>query len=149
MKEYQLNWLKESGKSIEWLRSAFENGFDIHHLDGNHNNNNPNNLVLIYTRDHMMIHTGVKTLQRMTPCEWVDNKEYYEKKTDLGKKGYNLRKEKLKWGEIAERLNSDISSVYNATRMYAEYRDLPWFFFKKNKIKTNSEYLKKHGVYVK
>ncbi len=33
-------------------------GFDVHHVDGDHENNLPDNLVLIEHRDHFMLHSG-------------------------------------------------------------------------------------------
>lgn len=31
-------------------------GFHIHHVDGDHSNNHPNNLALIWGEDHLMLH---------------------------------------------------------------------------------------------
>lgn len=39
-------------------------GFDVHHLDGDHENNDPANLVLIEHTDHMMMHDG-RTMGRL------------------------------------------------------------------------------------
>jgi hypothetical protein len=39
-------------------------GFDVHHLDGDHANNEPANLVLIEHTDHMAIHGG-RTMGRL------------------------------------------------------------------------------------
>lgn len=33
-------------------------GFDVHHIDGDHGNNCPLNLVLIEHTDHMALHNG-------------------------------------------------------------------------------------------
>lgn len=38
-------------------------GFDVHHIDGNKENNNPDNLVLIEHADHMRLH-GMGTVLR-------------------------------------------------------------------------------------
>jgi len=45
---------------MDWLRFVLKAGFDIHHLDGDHDNNVPENLVLIEHVDHMRLH-GAKT----------------------------------------------------------------------------------------
>lgn len=40
-------------------------GFDVHHLDGSHDNNDPKNLVLIDGADHMMLHNGSARFSRV------------------------------------------------------------------------------------
>ena len=57
MKDYHKAWLAAHPERSEaWLRECFRDGFDVHHLDGNHQNNDPANLVLIEHVDHMRIH---------------------------------------------------------------------------------------------
>lgn len=43
-------------RSAEWLDRMVEEGFEVHHLDHNHANDEPANLVLIEGRDHMRLH---------------------------------------------------------------------------------------------
>lgn len=43
-------------RSERWLRARLSDGFDVHHMDGNPQNNDPDNLVLIEHDDHMRIH---------------------------------------------------------------------------------------------
>lgn len=57
LKEYHLSWLSVHPEYDElWLKSALKMGFDIHHIDCDRDNNNPNNLLLIECRDHMALH---------------------------------------------------------------------------------------------
>lgn len=50
-------WLMAHGqRSRAWLVERLADGFDVHHIDGNHQNNAPQNLVLIEHWDHMMLH---------------------------------------------------------------------------------------------
>jgi len=50
-------WLSaHPDRSEDWLRDMFSEGFDIHHVDGDHHNNTPLNLVLIEAVDHMRLH---------------------------------------------------------------------------------------------
>jgi hypothetical protein len=57
MKQYHENWLEaHPHRTREWLEAKCKDGFDIHHLDGNHDNNDPGNLVLIEASDHMRLH---------------------------------------------------------------------------------------------
>lgn len=45
-------------------------GFDIHHMDGDHDNNDPANLVLIEHTDHMRLH-GMTGLGRVAMMHTV------------------------------------------------------------------------------
>lgn len=61
MKEYHYIWLNEHpNRTAEWLKDKLMDGFHIHHIDGNHENNNESNLVLIDGADHFLIHNGKK-----------------------------------------------------------------------------------------
>lgn len=63
---YQNVWLSaHPERSSEWLIERLKDGFDIHHLDGDHENNDPSNLVLIECGDHMMLHNGKKRFSRV------------------------------------------------------------------------------------
>jgi hypothetical protein len=56
-KEYHLVWLaSHPHRTAAWLRERMADGFDIHHLDRNHENNEPTNLVLVEHTDHMRLH---------------------------------------------------------------------------------------------
>lgn len=69
LKEYHLNWLiAHPHRTQEWLADKLKDGFDIHHLDGDHSNNSKENLVLIDHSDHMYLHgMNLGTLGRMAP----------------------------------------------------------------------------------
>lgn len=50
-------WLAaHPGRSAEWLAERLADGFHVHHLDGDHGNDDPANLVLIEAADHMRLH---------------------------------------------------------------------------------------------
>lgn len=67
MKPHHEAWLTaHPERSADWLREKLREGFDIHHLDGNHDNNDPSNLVLIDGSDHMRLHGG-RMLRRLGP----------------------------------------------------------------------------------
>lgn len=62
LKPYHLAWLEDHPwRSKEWLLERLADGFDIHHLDGNHDNDAPSNLVLIDHADHLMLHADGKS----------------------------------------------------------------------------------------
>lgn len=45
-------------RTAEWLLARLADGFDVHHINGDHEDNAPSNLVLIECGDHMMLHSG-------------------------------------------------------------------------------------------
>lgn len=65
MKAHHIAWLAaHPHRSEAWLRERLADRFDVHHLDGNHENNDPLNLVLIESADHLMLHGG-RALRRI------------------------------------------------------------------------------------
>jgi len=55
--EHHQKWLERHPERSEtWLRERIRDGFDVHHIDGDHANNAPENLVLIDHGDHMRLH---------------------------------------------------------------------------------------------
>lgn len=65
LKPYHMIWLAVHPRRTEaWLRARLSEGFTVHHLDLNHDNNDPKNLALIEGRDHMMIHSGGRPMLR-------------------------------------------------------------------------------------
>lgn len=54
---YHVAWLKvHPWRTADWLREKMREGFHIHHVDGDHSNDDPSNLVLIDGDDHMALH---------------------------------------------------------------------------------------------
>lgn len=67
LQNYHLIWLQNNSTlTEEWLRTKLKEGFDIHHIDGNHFNDSFDNLVLIYHPDHMRLHGMNFSLNRIT-----------------------------------------------------------------------------------
>lgn len=63
MESYHIAWLSaHPERTTEWLSDRLKDGFHVHHMDGNHSNDEPRNLVLIESGDHMMIHNGSSRL---------------------------------------------------------------------------------------
>ena len=57
LQAYHRSWLEvHPDRDAAWLKEKLSEGFDVHHLDGDHHNNEPANLVLIETVDHMRLH---------------------------------------------------------------------------------------------
>jgi hypothetical protein len=60
--DYHTIWLqKHPNRTKEWLQERLADGFSIHHVDGNHANNSPDNLLLIEDTDHMSLHGRLGT----------------------------------------------------------------------------------------
>lgn len=57
LQEYHWVWLRlHPNRSVEWLQERMKDGFDIHHIDGDHLNNDGRNLILVECLDHMRLH---------------------------------------------------------------------------------------------
>ena len=79
-------------RDVEWLLRMAKEGFDIHHIDGDHENDDPLNLVLIEHRDHFMLHSGKRqALGRLSnrvepvnrpPCWWDERPAKYIRPTE-------------------------------------------------------------------
>lgn len=60
LQSYHLAWLSSHPeRDILWLRAKLQEGFHVHHLDGDHYNDDPPNLLLIDGVDHLRLH-GLK-----------------------------------------------------------------------------------------
>jgi hypothetical protein len=67
LRPHHVAWLSVNPhRSETWLREMFRHGFQIHHLDGDHANNDPQNLLLINHQDHMSLHGVVKRVRPKT-----------------------------------------------------------------------------------
>ncbi len=65
MQLYHYLWLcAHPDRADTWLRDRLADGFDIHHIDGDHANAAPRNLALIEHSDHFMLHGG-RALRRV------------------------------------------------------------------------------------
>lgn len=81
MQRYHKVWLRaHPHRTREWLSERLKDGFEIHHWDGDSNNDAPENLILIEVFDHRKLHG-----QRL--------KVFFPYKTDmyLGEIAYHAR----------------------------------------------------------
>jgi len=116
-------------------------GFEVHHVDGNHQNNDPGNLVLIEVADHVRLHRGqlataLAHKKRASPKRRVPpnaglskaRKKVRERWKTIGSTAYETRKaEGLSWLKISRRLGSacQVDTMMAATE-YARVNNLPW-----------------------
>ncbi len=116
LQSYHFAWLgAHQDRTQEWLEERLKDGFHIHHLDGNHDNDDPGNLVLIEGGDHFRLHGGrIKFVPKKKRPAWI------------GEKAYDLRMSGLGWKSIREQVKC--GSAYSAAKRYAEDNGLPWVF---------------------
>jgi hypothetical protein len=91
---HHLAWLAvHPDRSEEWLKTKLSEGFDVHHLDGDHFNNDPANLVLIDHADHMMLHGANKLVRlgrKKRPSRRPPNRKLSRKQVDKILNDYRL-----------------------------------------------------------
>ena len=128
MKPYHYAWLmRHPERTSDWLKERLKDGFDVHHVDFDHGNNDPTNLVLIECGDHMMIHGS--NISRIDTA-LRQREEESRNKIELGKVIYEKRMAGLTWREcfmfatgLDDSVNGGSRAVYVARR-YDESADL-------------------------
>lgn len=124
---HHIAWLSNHPhRTSEWLRRMTKEGFDVHHLDGDHSNNNPLNLVLVDHLDHMRLHKAGKTFNRML----FEKKEKKNKRDFvMGRRAYLLRNNGFSWEQardiIKERYGVD-KNIYSRAKKYSKMHNWPW-----------------------
>jgi len=107
-----------------WLQQAIDAGFDVHHVDEDHSNNEPDNLVLIERSDHMRLHRGGAPVRDVHT--WEESKE----RVKLGQEAYRLRKEGGDtWKAIGVQLgyeDNPATSALGVAARYASYHKMQW-----------------------
>lgn len=57
LQSYHLAWLSvHPSRTTDWLTRMMAEGFHVHHVDGDHSNDEPSNLILIEGDDHLRLH---------------------------------------------------------------------------------------------
>ena len=141
MKAHHLAWLKaHPERTAAWLGQAFEQGFEVHHLDENHDNDHPENLVLIEHTDHFKIHHNWETTEnsgvRKAPIgHWLSSEELEARiagKLAKGEKAYRLKVEapEKTWKQIGFEIGYDGKRVVMKTiaiaKQWALYHGKKW-----------------------
>lgn len=119
---YHLAWLKAHPyRSAEWLADRLADGFHVHHMDGDHANDAPSNLILLEGGDHMRLHGGGFNPSTMLPRN-------SDARLVEGKSAYDLRASGLSWYEVASAydLNTSRETYVRKAKSYAAANDLPW-----------------------
>ncbi len=114
LESYHYVWLSvHSHRTAEWLRARLKDGFDIHHIDGDHSNDASTNLVLIDGGDHLMLHNGstrlwrVKGVKKPMICD-----------AEVGEASYTYRRVGHCWACVAILLNRPQSYCLRHTKLW-------------------------------
>lgn len=113
-----------------WFLARLEEGFDVHHIDADHTNNDPDNLVLIETTDHHRLHgrrlLGLPRLER-TAARHKAQAEAAEKRREAGELAFTLRVTGMGWWKIAKECGlANEAETRLAGQEYAQRNGYPW-----------------------
>lgn len=122
-KDYRQIWADKYKKDSLWMEQASENGFHVHHVDGDRDNNDPDNLMMIFKGDHMLLH-NLKRWAAHDGEKWVTQEELMEAKKLKGQRAYEERLKGKTWIEI--KLTTDIGNPLLAAKQYATHHSKPW-----------------------
>lgn len=129
METYHHVWLQQHPDRTEnWLAERLGDGFAIHHIDGNHANDEPSNLVLIDAGDHWFIHSGLKPRLRRLPFHKLAKYPRRPRAATLafGKIAYRCSQDGRTWTSIGTSHDVHFNTARNAACVYAKYNKLPW-----------------------
>lgn len=121
LQSYHYAWLSiHQDRTEDWLRDKMAEGFDIHHVDGDHYNDAPSNLILIDALDHMRLHGA--NLNRLLRSG--------RKNDGLGIVAYELKTDQRSWSSIGRELFPKsvrpASLARGRAKDYAEGNGLPF-----------------------
>lgn len=133
LQSYHKAWLsKHPERDARWLQTKLSEGFDVHHLDGDHSNDDPANLVLIESGDHADLH-GIPLKRRLSDGKdgrrAIRSQMSEARKADC-KRAYEAKTRETTWREIATDLA--LAGVDPPTRAralaeaHAYANGLPW-----------------------
>ena len=136
MKSYHAVWLEaHPDRSESWLKERLLDGFDIHHIDGDRENNAPENLVLIEAVDHLRLHgrpdmlvVNLRTKARARAqalSEAIDEsaRATYEAAVRLCQtEGY----ERGLWRKVAEQVGVEYRLAMPRAKRWALANDMLW-----------------------
>lgn len=125
LSEHRRVWLEVHPERDEaWLRRMGKEGFDVHHIDGDHRNNDPANLVLVEHRDHFMLHSGKRPkLHRVQQGATRGAK----RRDEVGEAAYVLRcGQRLTWGGVGHSLKVGDAYASACAKHHALKNGLEW-----------------------
>ena len=125
LEPYHVIWLSvHPQRSENWLRDKLSDGFDIHHVDGDHSNNDPNNLVLIEHRDHFMLHGGRPKFVRS--AKPGPRKRAPNKRLKIGQRAYYWYRNGASWEKAAYEIGCSSDHVRKAAKEWCLENNVNW-----------------------
>jgi len=77
---YHRVWLAcHPEKDEAWLRARLREGFQVHHVDGEHGNDAAGNLMLVYWKDHFRYHNGLRRIGEKPQTRTEESRRYRAK----------------------------------------------------------------------
>lgn len=133
---YHHAWLSaHPARTFEWLRERIADGFHIHHVDGDHGNNDPANLILIEGADHIGLHASLRggvvrwRERQRKPKVAIDDggAEIYAAKSNDSRAWKDFAKSHFGGVKPYEAIWSDIGlGLQSKARKYAKCNGLVW-----------------------
>lgn len=128
MEAYHRVWLAAHPERTEsWLLDRLKDGFDIHHIDGDHSNNTVGNLVLIECSDHLMLHGANRKMSRIIR---VHQTALSAERLAEGEKAYRLYSPHSGWVGVAIAMgvtrHNGTHAVMASARRFAKATGAKW-----------------------
>ena len=105
-------------------------------MDGDHDNNDPDNLVLIWGPDHADLHSGPP---RSHDRPWKSEEDIAQEKETAGQQAYELRLQQIAWGQMG------IPNALLVAKFYAKKNGLEWPLRVRTKKEVNTAALVEDG----
>ena len=127
MAKYHYVWLESHREYDEnWLAQALSAGFDIHHVDGDHDNNDPANLIMVEKSDHQKLHGNHALFCHKDRNNWDD----HNKRVKMGEQAYRLRESGMPWASVGKQLGyrelRATACALSVAKAYANYHEKEW-----------------------
>lgn len=132
LRPYHLAWLSiHPERTAEWLSARLADGFDIHHMDGDHLNDEPENLALVESGDHLRVHNRGGFRRILAEAKERVDEERAGRRARWGLWAYRKRERGFSWGELdwVVKAGAGLRCRAAAEQMAwlaAQALDLPW-----------------------
>ena len=124
LRSHHLAWLSaHPARSPQWLAEKLAEGFDVHHADGNHSNDDPDNLVLIECVDHMRLHNRGCLVDRLSEGRKASRNERHER---AGRIAYEAMSRGDEWRAVEKAAGYQAATCIRLAKQHAAAQSLSW-----------------------